>query len=153
MAAMTSHENALRPLGADSMESEDEDSEKRSHTCKNSQKSNRNKDSPNEHSQVASTEKEPFYKFLELKKHSKNKRPSDCDHKPLSPEAEWKKRLHFTSLPVYKFGNWIPYAIMHWPCFGNGCALAQVVVKSTEEGMGSLFSFPRSEDGRREFDL
>ena len=49
-----------------------------------------------------------------------------------SQASQWKKRLYFASLPLYDFGNWIPYALMHWPCFGSGCALAQVAIKSKE---------------------
>ena len=39
---------------------------------------------------------------------------------------------------MYEFGNWIPYASMHWPCFGSGCALAQVIFKS-REGIKVIF--------------
>ena len=51
----------------------------------------------------------------------------------------WKDRLHFVNLPTYDLGNWIPYASMHWPCFGSGCALAQVVINS-KEGNAVLYT-------------
>lgn len=73
-------------------------------------------------------EKEAFVKLAQLRKH----------HVPASYKCNkswtqsWMDRVHFVSLPTYDFGNWIPYALMHWPCFGSGCALAQVVIKSSE---------------------
>lgn len=73
-------------------------------------------------------EKEPFYKLSQLRKHLKRGTNNKCK----SWVELWKDRLHFVSLPLYNFGNWIPYSLMHWPCFGSGCALAQVVIKSTE---------------------
>ncbi|XP_032239840.1 uncharacterized protein LOC116619295 [Nematostella vectensis] len=63
-----------------------------------------------------------------LKTHVTNtKHLSACDQ---SPVEQWKQRLHFVELPVYELGNWIPYALNHWKCFGAGCALAQVAFKS-----------------------
>jgi hypothetical protein len=56
------------------------------------------------------------------------------DHKSTcynSKEADlWKKRFHFVDLPVFQFGNWIPYVLNHWQCFGSSCALPQVAIKS-----------------------
>lgn len=79
-------------------------------------------------------EKEPFVKLSKLRQHHVE-RTSQCRK---SWTQLWKGRLHFVSLPTYDFGNWIPYALMHWPCFGSGCALAQVVIKSKE---GKLQNF------------
>lgn len=79
--------------------------------------------------QIGSLEKEPFYKLSELRKHSTPRNYYKCNKNWVE---SWKERLHFVRLPVYNFGNWIPYALMHWPCFGSGCALAQVVIKSKE---------------------
>ena len=76
-------------------------------------------------------EREPFQKLSVLRQHHIS-RIYKCKYK--SWIQSWKDRLHFVSLPTYEFGNWIPYALMHWPCFGSGCALAQVVIKS-KEGM------------------
>nr|XP_058954000.1 uncharacterized protein LOC131781372 [Pocillopora verrucosa] len=76
-----------------------------------------------------SVEKEPFFKLSQLREHHATVTKDKCGK---SWVASWKDRLHFASLPVYDFGNWIPYALMHWPCFGTGCALAQVVIKSQE---------------------
>ena len=73
-------------------------------------------------------EKEPFYKLSQLRNHHATRTNTKCK----SWVELWKDKLHFVSLPVYDFGNWIPYSLMHWPCFGSGCALAQVVIKSTE---------------------
>lgn len=78
---------------------------------------------------IGSLEKEPFYKLSQLRKHHTTRTNHKCNK---SWVELWKDRLHFVSLPVYDFGNWIPYSLMHWPCFGSGCALAQVVIKSME---------------------
>lgn len=73
-------------------------------------------------------EKEPFVKLAQLRQHHVSM-TYKCNR---SWTQSWKDRLHFVSLPTFDFGNWIPYALMHWPCFGSGCALAQVLVKSKE---------------------
>lgn len=44
--------------------------------------------------------------------------------------ANWKKRLHFVELPVFELGNWIPYILNHWQCFGSSCALPQITIKT-----------------------
>ena len=38
----------------------------------------------------------------------------------------WLKRLHFVTLPIYQFGNWIPLVTSRWYCSGHGCGLDQV---------------------------
>ena len=38
----------------------------------------------------------------------------------------WLKRLHFVTLPVHQFGNWIPLVTSRWYCSGHGCGLDQV---------------------------
>ncbi|XP_031560536.1 uncharacterized protein LOC116296630 isoform X2 [Actinia tenebrosa] len=93
-------------------------------------------------------EKQSLYTLDELKKlhqkqhHQKNgdQRHNDHqDHDRLSDHENtcnslrktlWKKRLHFVELPLFKFGNWIPYIMNHWQCFGSSCALSQVAIKS-----------------------
>ena len=87
------------------------------------------------HHHPENVEKEPFEKLSLLKQHHSTLKTTACNK---SWTQSWKDRLHFTSLPVYEFGNWIPYASMHWPCFGSGCALAQVIFKS-REGIKVMF--------------
>ena len=71
-------------------------------------------------------EKEPFYS-VSRKEIKSNYHQASCPKK----EAEhMKRRLHFVSLPVHEQGNWIPYVLGHWPCFGVGCALSQVAFKT-----------------------
>lgn len=115
--------------------------------CKNSKSSYWNK---NEEKR----EKQSLYTLDELKKlHKKQVNQKDGhqhhqdhhDHdRPtgrkntcsLSGKALWKNKLHFVELPVFKFGNWIPYIMNHWQCFGSSCALSQVAIKSKT---GNLF--------------
>lgn len=87
------------------------------------------------HHHAENVEKKPFEKLSLLKQHHSTLKTTACNK---SWTQSWKDRLHFTSLPVYEFGNWIPYALMHWPCFGSGCALAQVIFKS-REGIKVIF--------------
>ncbi|XP_062841754.1 uncharacterized protein si:dkey-256h2.1 [Trichomycterus rosablanca] len=39
-------------------------------------------------------------------------------------------RLHFSPIPVYALGNWIPRVFYSWGCGGHNCGLAQVVFTS-----------------------
>ena len=41
----------------------------------------------------------------------------------------WLKRLHFVTLPVHQFGNWIPLVTSRWYCSGHGCGLDQLSVE------------------------
>ncbi|XP_060756366.1 uncharacterized protein si:dkey-256h2.1 [Neoarius graeffei] len=41
-------------------------------------------------------------------------------------------RLHFSPIPVYALGNWIPRVLYSWGCGGHNCGLAQVVFTSPE---------------------
>jgi len=56
------------------------------------------------------------------------KKKSAC-HKSQAVQ-HWKKRLHFVTLPIFELGNWIPYVLNHWQCFGSSCALTQVTIKN-----------------------
>ena len=38
----------------------------------------------------------------------------------------WLKRLHFITIPVHQFGNWIPLVTSRWYCSGHGCGLDQI---------------------------
>lgn len=70
-------------------------------------------------------EKEPFY-FVSRKSISLH-RQTGC----LKKEAErLKNHLHFVNFPIHELGNWIPYILGHWTCFGVGCALSQVAFKT-----------------------
>ena len=48
----------------------------------------------------------------------------------------WLKRLHFVTIPVYHFGNWIPLVTSRWYCSGHGCGLDQI---SFEGKAGNFF--------------
>uniref|UniRef100_A0A8C2WH22 Si:dkey-256h2.1 n=1 Tax=Cyclopterus lumpus TaxID=8103 RepID=A0A8C2WH22_CYCLU len=39
-------------------------------------------------------------------------------------------RLHFSPVPVFALGNWIPNVLYYWRCTGRGCVFSQVVFKS-----------------------
>lgn len=39
-------------------------------------------------------------------------------------------RLHFSPIPVYAVGNWIPRVLYSWGCGGHNCGLAQAVFTS-----------------------
>ncbi|KAI4811806.1 hypothetical protein KUCAC02_014678 [Chaenocephalus aceratus] len=41
-------------------------------------------------------------------------------------------RLHFSPVPVFALGNWIPNVLYYWRCMGRGCVFSQVVFKSKE---------------------
>ncbi|KAF7692019.1 uncharacterized protein si:dkey-256h2.1 isoform X1 [Silurus meridionalis] len=41
-------------------------------------------------------------------------------------------RLHFSPVPVYALGNWIPRVLYSWGCGGHNCGLAQAVFTSPE---------------------
>ncbi|XP_076868448.1 uncharacterized protein LOC143519176 [Brachyhypopomus gauderio] len=41
-------------------------------------------------------------------------------------------RLHFSPIPVYALGNWIPRVLYSWGCGGHNCGLAQVAFTSPE---------------------
>ncbi|XP_032415423.1 uncharacterized protein LOC116717881 isoform X1 [Xiphophorus hellerii] len=36
-------------------------------------------------------------------------------------------RLHFSPVPVFALGNWIPYVLYYWGCLGHNCGLSQAV--------------------------
>ncbi|TRY56867.1 hypothetical protein DNTS_013957 [Danionella cerebrum] len=41
-------------------------------------------------------------------------------------------RLHFSPVPIYALGNWIPRVLYSWGCGGHNCGLAQVVFSSPD---------------------
>ncbi|XP_066571608.1 uncharacterized protein LOC136760208 isoform X2 [Amia ocellicauda] len=43
-------------------------------------------------------------------------------------------RMHFSSVPVFGLGNWIPSVLYSWTCDGVNCGLSQVVFTSKEWG-------------------
>lgn len=45
---------------------------------------------------------------------------------------EIMSRLHFSPVPVYALGNWIPRVLYSWGCGGHNCGLAQVVFTSPD---------------------
>ncbi|KXJ29739.1 uncharacterized protein LOC110241053 [Exaiptasia diaphana] len=68
---------------------------------------------------------------------------SEC-HKSQAIE-NWKKRLHFVTLPMFQLGSYIPYVLDHWQCFGSSCALPQVAVK---DKAGDIISVVERLDAR-----
>ena len=58
------------------------------------------------------------------------------DEKKQDFTESWLKRLHFVTLPVHQFGNWIPLVTSRWYCSGHGCGLDQL---SVEGKAGKLF--------------
>ncbi|XP_012731467.2 uncharacterized protein si:dkey-256h2.1 isoform X2 [Fundulus heteroclitus] len=47
--------------------------------------------------------------------------------------SSWKgvlTRLHFSPLPVFALGNWIPNVLYYWGCIGHNCGLSQAVFTS-----------------------
>lgn len=41
-------------------------------------------------------------------------------------------RLHFSPVPVFALGNWIPEVLYSWGCTGHNCGLSQAVFTSSE---------------------
>uniref|UniRef100_A0A7N6BP32 Peptide-N-glycosidase F N-terminal domain-containing protein n=1 Tax=Anabas testudineus TaxID=64144 RepID=A0A7N6BP32_ANATE len=39
-------------------------------------------------------------------------------------------RLHFSPVPVFALGNWIPNVLYYWGCMGHNCGLSQAVFTS-----------------------
>lgn len=54
-------------------------------------------------------------------------------------------RLHFSPVPVFALGNWIPNVLYYWGCSGHNCGLDQAVF--TSQGK-NIFLFSLSEDGK-----
>lgn len=47
-----------------------------------------------------------------------------------SHRKEVLTRLHFSPLPVFALGNWIPNVLYYWGCMGHNCGLSQAVFTS-----------------------
>ncbi|XP_054637343.1 uncharacterized protein si:dkey-256h2.1 isoform X2 [Dunckerocampus dactyliophorus] len=45
-------------------------------------------------------------------------------------QKEVLSRLHFSPVPVFALGNWIPSVLYSWACTGHNCGLAQTVFTS-----------------------
>ncbi|XP_061920137.1 uncharacterized protein si:dkey-256h2.1 [Entelurus aequoreus] len=45
-------------------------------------------------------------------------------------QKEVLSRLHFSPVPVFALGNWIPSVLYYWACTGHNCGLAQAVFTS-----------------------
>ncbi|KAA8591878.1 hypothetical protein FQN60_017252 [Etheostoma spectabile] len=43
-------------------------------------------------------------------------------------------RLHFSPVPVFALGNWIPNVLYYWRCRARGCVFSQAVFKSKSDG-------------------
>lgn len=41
-------------------------------------------------------------------------------------------RLHFSPVPVFALGNWIPSVLYYWGCTGHNCGLSQAVFTSSD---------------------
>lgn len=48
------------------------------------------------------------------------------DEKKEEIMESWMKRLHFVTIPIHQFGNWIPLVTSRWYCSGHGCGFDQV---------------------------
>ncbi|KAM3872992.1 uncharacterized protein ACN63O_001979 [Diretmus argenteus] len=48
----------------------------------------------------------------------------------LSGKKEALSRCHFSPVPVFALGNWIPSVLYSWACAGHNCGLSQAVFKS-----------------------
>ncbi|XP_029593250.1 uncharacterized protein si:dkey-256h2.1 [Salmo trutta] len=46
-------------------------------------------------------------------------------------KTEVLSRLHFSPVPVFCLGNWIPSVLYSWGCSGHNCGLSQAVFTST----------------------
>eukprot|EP00794_Sanderia_malayensis_P003073 gene3073-3537_t len=46
----------------------------------------------------------------------------------------WMKRLHFVTIPIFQFGNWIPLVTSRWFCSGHGCGFDQIAFESDQTG-------------------
>ncbi|XP_010888174.1 uncharacterized protein si:dkey-256h2.1 isoform X2 [Esox lucius] len=49
----------------------------------------------------------------------------------LHRKKEVLSRLHFSPVPVFSLGNWIPSVLYSWACSGHNCGLSQAVFTST----------------------
>ncbi|XP_070691172.1 uncharacterized protein [Pempheris klunzingeri] len=49
-----------------------------------------------------------------------------------SSKKEVLSRLHFSPVPVYALGNWIPSVFYYWGCAARNCVLGQAVFTSDE---------------------
>ncbi|KAM6910480.1 uncharacterized protein FYW49_012420 [Xenentodon cancila] len=47
-----------------------------------------------------------------------------------SSKKEVLTRLHFSPVPVFALGNWIPNVLYNWGCVGHNCGLSQAVFTS-----------------------
>ncbi|XP_072249772.1 uncharacterized protein [Leuresthes tenuis] len=47
-----------------------------------------------------------------------------------SNKKEVLSRLHFSPVPVFALGNWIPSVLYNWGCMGHNCGLSQAVFTS-----------------------
>ncbi|XP_030013151.1 uncharacterized protein LOC115435096 isoform X2 [Sphaeramia orbicularis] len=45
-------------------------------------------------------------------------------------KKEVLSRLHFSPVPVFALGNWIPNVLYYWGCMGHNCGLSQAVFTS-----------------------
>ncbi|XP_062277932.1 uncharacterized protein si:dkey-256h2.1 [Scomber scombrus] len=45
-------------------------------------------------------------------------------------KKEVLSRLHFSPVPVFSLGNWIPSILYYWSCMGHNCGLSQAVFTS-----------------------
>lgn len=45
-------------------------------------------------------------------------------------KKEVLSRLHFSPVPVFALGNWIPNVLYYWGCMGRNCGLSQAVFTS-----------------------
>ncbi|KAL0984814.1 hypothetical protein UPYG_G00147310 [Umbra pygmaea] len=56
----------------------------------------------------------------------------DQVHRAAHRKEEVLSRLHFSPVPVFGLGNWIPSVLYSWSCSGHNCGLSQAVFTSTD---------------------
>ncbi|KAF7662274.1 hypothetical protein LDENG_00239140 [Lucifuga dentata] len=50
-------------------------------------------------------------------------------------KKEVLSRLHFSPVPVFTLGNWIPSVLYSWGCMDHNCGLSQVVFTSNSKNL------------------
>ena len=71
-------------------------------------------------------------------KHKQNPLLPSLSPAGVSSQKEVLSRLHFSPVPVFALGNWIPQVLYYWGCMGRNCGLSQAVF--TSEGKSTDMS-------------
>lgn len=75
---------------------------------------------------------------------------------PHRSRKEVLTRLHFSPVPLFALGNWIPSVFYYWGCWGHNCGLSQAVFTSDRKKVTFKLLVPARfsscfllQDGRR----